>query len=116
MIPLLIRKSGGPVDDVVSADITGVPLGIVEGMTFEAATFTLEPGDQILFYSDGVSESMSVQGEAFGLDKMKEVIQSVKDPNPKTVVERLLGAINQHTVGRQYPHDDITIVCCGRKG
>ena len=116
MIPLLIRKSGGPVDDVVSADITGVPLGIVEGMTFEGATFTLEPGDQILFYSDGVSESMSAQGEAFGLDKMKEVIQSVKDPTPKTVVERLLGAINQHTVGRQYPHDDITIVCCGRKG
>ncbi len=115
MIPLLIRKAGGPIDDVVHADITGIPLGIMEGMTFEIATFSLEPGDQILFYSDGVSESMSANGVAFGLDKMKEVIQSVKDPTPKTVVERLLGAINQHTVGRQYPHDDITIVCCGRK-
>ncbi len=115
MIPLLIRKAGGPVEDVVNADITGIPLGIMEGMTFEHATFTLEPGDQILFYSDGVSESMSANGVAFGMDKMKEVIQSVKDPTPKTVVERLLGAINQHTVGRQYPHDDITIVCCGRK-
>lgn len=115
MIPLLIKKAGGPVNDVVDPEITGVPLGIMEGMTFEAATFKLEPGDQILFYSDGVSESMSAKGEAFGLDRMKEVIQSVKDPTPKTVVERLLGAINQHTVGRQYPHDDITIVCCGRK-
>lgn len=115
MIPLLIRKTGGPIEDVVHADITGIPLGIMEGMTFENATFTLEPGDQILFYSDGVSESMSANGVAFGMDKMKEVIQSVKDPTPKTVVERLLGAINQHTVGRQYPHDDITIVCCGRK-
>ncbi|MEI6323848.1 MAG: SpoIIE family protein phosphatase [Gemmataceae bacterium] len=115
MIPLLIRKTGGPIEDVVHADITGIPLGIMEGMTFENATFTLEPGDQILFYSDGVSESMSANGVAFGMDKMKEVIQSVKDPTPKTLVERLLGAINQHTVGRQYPHDDITIVCCGRK-
>ncbi len=64
--PLLIRKSGGGVDLLRG---TGLPLGIVPDTDFGDDAVTLAPGDQLVLYTDGITETRGVSGPAmFGED------------------------------------------------
>ena len=77
--------------------------------------FSINQGDCLLLYSDGVSEAMSVRDEAFTTEAIKKVLAAAKSKDPGTLVENLKKALDIHAAGREYPHDDITIVCVGRK-
>jgi hypothetical protein len=50
-----------------------LPLGIVSGSLYEAASFQLRPGSRLTFYSDGVVEAMNENGELFGFDRAKAI-------------------------------------------
>ena len=114
MLPLLVPADGGQIRDVVSDDITGLPLGVTDEFPFESQEFTINPGDKLLLYSDGVSEAMSVKGDQFGMDAIKKVLSDNLNADPSVVVEKMVEALDRHAAGREYPHDDITIVCIGR--
>jgi sigma-B regulation protein RsbU (phosphoserine phosphatase) len=101
---------------VVSDEITGLPLGVTDEVPFDSKEFEINPGDKLLLYSDGVSEAMSVKGEQFGMEAIKQVLADNLKADPAVVVEKLVEALDRHAAGREYPHDDITIVCIGRCG
>jgi serine phosphatase RsbU (regulator of sigma subunit)/pSer/pThr/pTyr-binding forkhead associated (FHA) protein len=116
MLPLLVPADGGDIRDVVSDEITGLPLGVTDEVPFDSKEFEINPGDKLLLYSDGVSEAMSVKGEQFGMEAIKQVLADNLKADPAVVVEKLVEALDRHAAGREYPHDDITIVCIGRCG
>ena len=60
--PALVRKSG----EVTMLDSGGPVLGLLPFGTWDVETLQLEPGDALVIYSDGVSESTSYTGEDFG--------------------------------------------------
>ncbi|MBU6296089.1 MAG: SpoIIE family protein phosphatase, partial [Planctomycetes bacterium] len=115
MVPLLIPADGSPVRDVVSDEITGLPLGVADEFPYEMIEFSIQPGDCLLLYSDGVSEAMSSRDEAFTIDAIKKALAASKSKDPGVLVDNLKKALDAHAAGREYPHDDITIVCVGRK-
>jgi serine phosphatase RsbU (regulator of sigma subunit)/pSer/pThr/pTyr-binding forkhead associated (FHA) protein len=115
MVPLLIPADGSPVRDVVSDEITGLPLGVADEFPYEMIEFSIQPGDCLLLYSDGVSEAMSSRDEAFTTDAIKKTLAASKSKDPGVLVDNLKKALDAHAAGREYPHDDITIVCVGRK-
>ena len=49
-----------------------MPMGL-GGAVREIATEQLQPGDRVLFYTDGVTESRSPDGEPFGLDRLADL-------------------------------------------
>lgn len=111
--PLLYRPQS---DDVVHAmphDISGPPLGMMEGLDFESHRITLQPGECIIIFSDGLNESMNVNGEEFSMESVQRVIQSTGKNGPREIVEKLVAAVKQHAAGRD-PHDDLTVVAVGR--
>jgi len=57
---------------------------------------------------------MSVKGDQFGMDAIKKVLSDNLNADPSVVVEKMVEALDRHAAGREYPHDDITIVCIGR--
>ncbi len=114
MLPLVFRKAKQMFEEPVSRDITGFPLGTVDGYTYEMATFELGAGDTVLLYTDGVTDSRSQDEKEFAMDGMMKAIGS-GPMNPKPMVERLMAAIRQHAIGRK-AHDDITVVSFGRVG
>jgi serine phosphatase RsbU (regulator of sigma subunit)/pSer/pThr/pTyr-binding forkhead associated (FHA) protein len=113
--PLLYRPTTGEVVEAMPGSIGGPPLGMMEGMEFESHTITLQPGERLVLFTDGVDESMNVRGEKFTMAAIRKVLESTGKLSPKEIVEKLVAAVKLHATGRD-PHDDLTILALGRKG
>jgi serine phosphatase RsbU (regulator of sigma subunit) len=112
--PLMYRASTREFKDAMPKSVAGVPLGILDGFPFETYSITLEPGDSLLLFTDGVNESMSVNNVEFGIEGVQRVLREAGDAGPQQLVERLVNAVKQHATGRE-PHDDLTVVSLGRR-
>jgi len=114
MSPLIYRKATGQLEEVVPRDLTGFPLGVVEGYPYDACTVSLNPGDSLLTFTDGVTDSKNKQDVDF---QMQGVYQALKEGpyTPLGMGEKLVKAIKQHSLGCKQ-HDDITVVAFGREG
>jgi serine phosphatase RsbU (regulator of sigma subunit)/pSer/pThr/pTyr-binding forkhead associated (FHA) protein len=110
--PLLYRRANGALEEAVPNDVAGLPIGVVDGFDYASCRVTLQPGDCLFAFSDGVTESMDVQNKQFGVEGIAAVAKGGTYA-PRELGERLIKAINQHAAGRSQ-HDDITLLCCGR--
>jgi serine phosphatase RsbU (regulator of sigma subunit) len=85
------------------------PLGGL-GHTYGHATVPLEPGDLVVWLSDGLIEAVDETGEPFGYDAVMDALAGGQPGQDATDVrDRLLAAIGQHVEGRP-PSDDRTLV------
>ena len=53
----------------------GLPLGVLEDTAYEEASVTLEKGDAVVFYTDGITEAFNIRQEQFGVDRLDKIIQ-----------------------------------------
>jgi serine phosphatase RsbU (regulator of sigma subunit) len=113
LAPLLVRASTGKYESAIPKNLTGLPLGVMEGVDFDTHQITLEPGDCVLYFSDGVTEAMNKENEQLGFRAFDAALKGGMLP-PRTLGDRITKLVKQHSVGRS-PHDDITLVCFGRK-
>jgi serine phosphatase RsbU (regulator of sigma subunit) len=113
-LPLLLRRATGKLEDLDGHAICGVPLGIMTDYTFESYRFTLEPGDNVVLFSDGVSEAMDVTGQQLGTRGLRKLLEQ-GGASLCELGERILQGVEKHAAGCPQ-HDDITLVCFGRKG
>ena len=95
--PLVLRNG-----HLVSTRTThvGVPLGVgaIFAETARVNTVSLEPGDQVLFYTDGVTDAVAPDGTLFGLDRFVDTINSACSNNfpPSEAVRRLMHSVVAH--------------------
>jgi serine phosphatase RsbU (regulator of sigma subunit) len=92
--------------------VPGVPAGLGDlgrliGSRNEA---TLQPGDGVLFFSDGVVEARDSSGEPFGDDRLRDLLAREHRANPSAqeTIRRLVKASMDHA-GRRL-HDDATML------
>jgi serine phosphatase RsbU (regulator of sigma subunit) len=52
----------------------GMPLGLMPQMSYEEKEVTLQDGESILFYSDGLVEAHDLKGEMFGFPRLRELV------------------------------------------
>ncbi len=71
-----------------------LPLGIDSDENYENQTATLTPGDALIFYTDGITETRNAQGELFGVDRLDEVLRNCAC-NADDLIERTLAAVNE---------------------
>jgi PAS domain S-box-containing protein len=91
---------------------TGMPLGITQDATFESsAAISVEEGDLISLFTDGVTETEAPDGMPFGQDRALEVIRACRGERSATIVNRLYRAIREFA-DRRPQTDDITAVVC----
>jgi sigma-B regulation protein RsbU (phosphoserine phosphatase) len=57
-------------------ELTGFPLGIFEETSYDEWGVTLDPGDIVIFHSDGIAESMNSEGQFFGTDRLKKLVEA----------------------------------------
>jgi anti-sigma regulatory factor (Ser/Thr protein kinase) len=86
----------------------GMPLGLMEDMTYEQKEVQLSPGDSILFYSDGLVEAHNPQGEMFGFPRLRERL--AEHPGGPSVIEYLLGDLYNFTQPGWEQEDDVTFL------
>lgn len=98
-MPIIVVKSDGRILSGTNADI---PLGVMEPAEFTQKTISLDPGDVLVLYSDGVTDAFSASD---GLEMLKSFLQDVSKEDISTWGERLMEHIDkpEHV-------DDITMV------
>lgn len=92
--PLLVR-GGRPVGEVVVPP--GVPLGF-GGRDDDVVETSLEPGDRLLLFSDGVVEARSTGGDFFGLERLVDLLTREESGGqaPPETLRRLILAVLEH--------------------
>ena len=101
-------------DKAIELEHTGMWLGVDENSKFEQRTITLQPGDLLLLYTDGVTDAINATGEEYGLERVKEVIYRQRSASPEAISEALIQSLATFTAGSA-PFDDITLVLIKRR-
>jgi phosphoserine phosphatase RsbU/P len=101
---ILLRGDGG----IDSLDSTCTAVGLFEEFNCIADERILSPGDTLVLYTDGVTESFNAEGEEFGEDRLIETL----DVNRELPSHALLGSVVQEirNFGSPEQQDDITLV------
>jgi sigma-B regulation protein RsbU (phosphoserine phosphatase) len=88
--------------------VGNLPLGLFPGQEYEQATLRLRPGDQIVFYTDGITEARNDAGEMFGPGRLDEALENCH-LDAQGLIETVLATLKEFT-GDQPPGDDQTVV------
>jgi serine phosphatase RsbU (regulator of sigma subunit) len=110
--PLHYRVTQG---DFVSLDTEGMMIGILEGGSYEKKQTTVEPGDILVFYTDGLIEARDSDGEEFGMDRFKESVLWAVDHGPNLAIEKLYKSVEDFA-GQGAWGDDRTCVLVRMQG
>jgi sigma-B regulation protein RsbU (phosphoserine phosphatase) len=88
----------------------GTPLGLFEDMTYKSGKLTINPGDSVVLYTDGIPEAMNIDGTLFGDEKLTKLLSEC-DPSgsPKAITDKLLQQTKAFA-GEAPQSDDITIL------
>ncbi|PZS20924.1 MAG: serine/threonine-protein phosphatase [Pseudonocardiales bacterium] len=98
--PIIVRR-GSTLADVEVRPALPVGLGALADVVGEIVETDLEPGDGVLLYTDGVVEARSADGEAFGEDRLRDLLarEHLAGGPPPEVVRRLVRSALSHTDG-----------------
>jgi serine phosphatase RsbU (regulator of sigma subunit) len=92
---------------------TGMPLGLMPGMSYEEKEVELTPGDSVLFYSDGLVEAHDPEREMFGFPRLQGLV-GAHAGDGAALVDFLLGELERFTGPGWEQEDDITLVTLER--
>lgn len=88
----------------------GFVLAGMEGMKYRAGTMTLDVGDKIFQYTDGVTEATNINNELYGMERLCKILNARKNNTPIEILESVKADIDEF-VGEASQFDDITMLC-----
>lgn len=100
-------------DQAIELRARGMPLGLLPGMPYEVQELTLEPGDSILFYSDGLVEAHNPQREMFGFPRLSQYVAS--HPGGAALIQSVLEDLEIFTGPNWEQEDDVTLMTLERE-
>ncbi|MBI1797886.1 MAG: SpoIIE family protein phosphatase [Candidatus Eisenbacteria bacterium] len=103
--PVLFRADGR----IEYLEEGGVALGVLPEAEYDDRPIALRPGDVLVLYTDGVSESESPSGEHFGQRRIEQVVSAHRDRNAREIMDTLIAAVRDWA-GERGPSDDLTLV------
>jgi len=75
-------------------ELTGFPLGLYEEVTYDEWGVTLEPGNILVFHSDGIAETTNSEGQFFGISRVKELIEKHHELTAAELADRILNEVD----------------------
>jgi serine phosphatase RsbU (regulator of sigma subunit) len=116
---LLHRLDSNEVVQVGSNADGGLPLGITDGMAYDALSFEMPPQSRLLLYSDGLTDALapgeSSGGMAFGVVGIMQALQCCRERPLEDALEHLFAESHRFT-GGQGRHDDTSVLLLERDG
>jgi sigma-B regulation protein RsbU (phosphoserine phosphatase) len=105
--PLLVRP-GGSVEALAEG---GMVLGVFPETQYEQAEVAIEAGDRLLFFTDGITEARSPDGEEYGEDRLAQVALKFRTASAEALKDAVLSDVNAFTSGKF--EDDATLIVVG---
>ncbi len=109
-VPPIILRGGRAAEPLASS---GPALGMWADVPFAPGRVTLDPGDILVFYTDGVIEAMDASGEPFGDGRLADVLLANRDEPARRMVRAVVEATRAFAARTGF-EDDFTIVVLKR--
>ena len=118
--PMLVASE----DRIISTlDASGPPIGVIPGITWEDVSATVQAGETLVFYTDGIVEARTGATRApgaaaeheYGMKRLERAIREVYPTGPKQLIDSVITDVNDFTspIG---PHDDCTMIALRYNG
>jgi serine phosphatase RsbU (regulator of sigma subunit) len=108
--PILVTRDGKIIDIPVNR---GEALGVFENLELDEQKLTIPKGGLALFFSDGLYEAIDSEENAFGIDRVNEILIAHRHETAKNICKRLWSAVQEFS--GEIPHqDDFTTVIIKR--
>jgi phosphoserine phosphatase RsbU/P len=111
-LPPIVRRRDGRFERVGPAG-GGLALGMFENATYQTQEVTIERGDLLVLFSDGITEAEDPRGRAFEDSGVEQVLTSVNSQDPAAIGKALLSAVESHA-GDARLADDLTALVLKR--
>ncbi|MFT7245387.1 MAG: sigma-B regulation protein RsbU (phosphoserine phosphatase) [Candidatus Azotimanducaceae bacterium] len=102
-----IKRSDGRIDTLLK--LHGPVVGAVDGLAYGEESIYLEKNDQLLIFTDGITEAMDPIDQLYGEPRVVELFESVTTADPKSLVAATLASVEAFA-GTAEQADDITIL------
>ncbi|MBQ1311856.1 MAG: SpoIIE family protein phosphatase [Blautia sp.] len=96
-------------------DKHGLVIGGMQGIKYREYTITLEPGDKLFLYTDGIPEASDSDYKMFGTQKMLDALNQDTKAAPKQILANVKAAVEDFVQGAEQ-FDDMTMLCLEYKG
>jgi len=97
-----------------SKEIVDLPLGLIAGTAYSQTAVLLEPGDLLLLYTDGLSETCDESGDQLGLDRLLALARDLPVDSAGRAGGALLSAVDLFR-GSAPVADDLTVIALERR-
>src|ERR1700722_14424695 len=100
----ILRRANGRIERL---DVGGLPFGILPDAKYESATVTLEPGDWLVIFTDGLVEAENGRQQDYVEDRLLKAIEGGVSTTPADMLKRMMAEVDLF-VGSTPQHDDVT--------
>lgn len=105
--PPLLKKGDGGFEYLKSP--AGFVLAGIEDMRYTQSVTALGKGDKLILYTDGVTEAENPERQQYGEERLKSVVNGMKEEDAKELVTGICRSVAEFSHGAQQ-FDDITVV------
>ncbi|MEO8077410.1 MAG: PP2C family protein-serine/threonine phosphatase [Acidobacteriota bacterium] len=108
--PPLIRRRNGAFERLGP---TGVALGMFEYSVFRAVETTVNPGEMLVLYSDGITEAEDPSGQPFEESGLEQIVERHAGSAPAEIIPQILKGVEAHARELRF-FDDLTLLILKR--
>ncbi len=87
----------------------GFPVGFDEDVVYETETVSLNPGDRLFVYSDGIAEAQNPEGDMFGIERVAQKLKACAEESLEETLEALVKDVREWE-GAAGQEDDMSLV------
>jgi sigma-B regulation protein RsbU (phosphoserine phosphatase) len=106
--PVLLTSTGPP----AQLHGRGLPIGMIEHVAYDDETVTLEPGDRLYFYTDGLIEALDADEQEFGYERLTDEIVRQRDRPLRSGLDVVANLVQQWSGGEL--RDDVSLLAIER--
>jgi phosphoserine phosphatase RsbU/P len=103
--PMLVLRRG----DVTEFEENGLILAAFSFATYLNAVASLEPGDRIVLYTDGIVEASNAAREEYGKDRLRALLRECAGLSHHETADRVMVTVQGWAVSQE---DDLTVLVC----
>ena len=110
--PYILHKDGTLETLPTSKNIC---LGVLEDYTYTSDSLTLQKGDCLVTFTDGVTEACSTSNELYGESRLEALLPTLAGQSARSILDNVINAVHAHAEGAEQS-DDITMLVAKRLG
>lgn len=95
--------------------LCGIPPGMFTQASYEMKALALEPGDSLIFISDGITDAMNEAGEIYGLERVTSFCSKIGEQKPAELLTLLFDEVERFSRGRAQQDDRTAAILHFRK-